>query len=65
MSIASSIIDFDRESVTITNLDALPAGTGARLLLVLESPYYGEYVAKRWLRKLPQTVKRIERIIRF
>ena len=64
MSIAQSIID-NGPWVKITNLDQLPKGTGCSYLLVLESPYYGEYAAKRWLRKLPGSVKRTERIVRF
>ena len=62
--IAASLIDYDPE-IKITNIESLPSGTGARYLLVVESPYYGEYVAKKWLRKLPASVSRIERIIRF
>lgn len=62
--IASSLVDYD-PALKITNIEALPSGTGARYLLVIESPYYGEYIAKRWLRKLPASVSRIERIIRF
>ena len=62
--IAASLIDYDPE-IKITNIESLPSGTGARYLLVVESPYYGEYIAKKWLRKLPASVSRIERIIRF
>lgn len=62
--IATSLIDYD-PALKVTNIESLPSGTGARYLLVVESPYYGEYIAKRWLRKLPRSVSRIERIIRF
>ena len=62
--IAASLIDYDPE-IKITNIESLPSGTGARYLLVVESPYYGEYIAKKWLRKLPASVSRIERIVRF
>lgn len=62
--IAASLIDYD-PALKISNIESLPAGTGARYLLVVESPYYGEYIAKRWLRKLPASVSRIERVIRF
>ena len=64
MSIAESIVDYCPE-ITITNTDSLPAGTGCQYLLVIESPYAYQYIAKRWLRKLPQSVKRTERIVRF
>jgi hypothetical protein len=60
-----TIIDYDRETITIRNLDALPRGLGASLLLVVESPYAGEYVAKRWLRKMPATTERCHAVIRF
>lgn len=59
-----SIIDFSPELV-IRNLDALPRGTGCRFLLVIESPFPNEYVAKRWLRKLPATTARCEHVVRF
>lgn len=59
-----TIIDYSPE-VKITNLDAMPRGTGASYLLAIESPYAGEYAAKRWLRKMPATTKRPEVIIRF
>ena len=65
MSIAQSLVDYDKDTVTITNVDNLPAGLGARLLLVVESPFDNEYIAKRWLHKLPNNVSPIERIIRF
>jgi hypothetical protein len=59
------VIDYCRESVKITNTEQLPRGSGARLLLAIESPYPGEYAAARWLRKMPQTVKRCYVVIRF
>lgn len=61
------IIDYhkDRDNLKITNLGALPSGLGARYLLVIDSPYPNEYVARQWLRKLPKTVDRCQWIIRF
>lgn len=58
------IVDFEPD-LTITNLDQLPRGTGAPYLLVVDSPYPGEYVAKRWIRNLPATTQRGETVIRF
>ena len=60
-----TIIDYDKNSVKVVNLAALPAGTGARYLLAIESPYPGEYVAKAWKRKMPASTGRGEVIIRF
>lgn len=60
-----TIIDYDRESVKLTNLNSLPRGTGCKFLLAIESPYPGEYAAKRWLRKMPSTTNRCEVVIRF
>lgn len=60
-----NFIDYSPEAVKVTNLDALPKGTGCKYLLVIESPYFGEYVAKQWLRKMPSTTKRCEAVIRF
>lgn len=59
-----TIIDY-HAALTITNLDALPRGTGAPYLLVVESPYPGEYIAKRWLSKMPASTARCEAVIRF
>lgn len=59
------IVDYNKDTVKITNLGALPKGLGAQWLLAVESPYDGEYVAKRWLRKLPATTGRCEVVIRF
>ena len=59
-----TIIDYSPE-ITVTNLDALPRGTGAAYLLAIESIYYGEYIAKRWTRKMPATTARGEVLIRF
>ena len=58
------IIDYTPE-LTIKNTEQLPRGLGCRLLLVLESPYPGEYVAKRWLHKMPATTARCEAIVRM
>lgn len=58
------IIDYSPE-LKITNLDALPRGTGCKFLLVIESPHCGEYVAKRWLRKMPESTRRCEAVVRF
>lgn len=67
MSIAQSIIDYtpNKESIKITNLDALPAGTGCPYLLVIESLYADTYIAERWMRKLPRSIPTNKRIIRF
>lgn len=59
-----TIID-NSPAITITNLEQLPPGTGCKYLLVIESPYAGEYAAKRWLRKMPAKTSRIEAVIRF
>lgn len=60
-----SILDYDREKMKIRNVELLPRWLGCKLLLVVESPYAGEYVAKRWLRKMPQTTARCEHVVRF
>lgn len=60
-----SILDYCRESMTIRNLESLPRGLGASLLLVIESPYPGEYVAKRWLRTMPNNTAKCEHVIRL
>ena len=59
-----TIIDYD-PGLQITNLEALPRGTGCRYLLAVESPYAGEYIAKRWLRSMPPTTGRCECVIRM
>jgi len=59
------IIDYDREATKITNLDQLPSGLGLNLLLVIDSPYEGVYIAKRWLRKMPATTRQGEAIVRL
>ncbi len=64
MSIATRTIDYGPE-VRITNLDALPRGTGARYLIVLESPYAGVYVAKACTWRRPRTLKRCEWLVRL
>jgi hypothetical protein len=51
--------------IVITNLDQLPKRLGCKLLLAVESPYPGEYAAKRWLRKMPTATARCEVVIRF
>ncbi len=61
---ARTIIDNSPE-LRITNTDQLPRGLGCRFLLVLESPYPGEYIAKRWLRKMPATTARCEAVVRL
>ena len=58
------MIDYSPE-LTITNLDALPRGTGASYLLVIESPYANEYVAKAWKRVLPKNIACCEWIVQF
>lgn len=60
-----SILDYDRERTKISNTESLPRCLGCRLLLVIESPYADEYVAKRWLRKMPATTAKGEHVIRF
>ena len=59
------IIDYDPKATKITNLDQLPTGLGLNLLLVIDSPYDGVYIAKRWLRKMPKTTKRCEAVVRL
>lgn len=59
-----NIVDYDRETMTITNLDYLRGGLGCRLLLVIDSPFADEYIAKRWLRKMPTSTARGETILR-
>jgi hypothetical protein len=51
--------------IKITNTAQLPRGLGARLLLAVKSPYEGEYVAERWLRKMPETTPSHKVVIRF
>lgn len=64
MSVSEKTIDYTPD-LKINNLDALGRGTGAKWLLVVESPYPNEYVAKRWCRKAPKSFKPGERLIRF
>lgn len=59
-----SIIDYNRETMTITNLDQLPKGLNRSLLLVTASPFANEYIAKRWLRKMPASTARNESVMR-
>ena len=63
-TMARTIIDYCRE-VKISNVEALPRGLGARYMLAIMSIYDGEYIAKRWLRKMPGTTARGEVVIRF
>lgn len=56
---------YHTRDMRITNLDALPAGTGCPYLVVIESHRMSEYVARRWLRKMPSALKRGELLIRF
>lgn len=60
------IIDYN-PTIRVLNLDQLPKGTGSRFLLVINTIYEQpkEYIAKRWLRKLPEHTNRGETIIRF
>ena len=60
-----NIIDYDRNSMKITNLDQLKRGLNCKLLLVIESTYPAEYVAKRWLRKMPATTNPCEAVMRL
>lgn len=59
-----NIIDYCRE-ITITNTEQLPRGLGAKLLLAVKSPYDNEYVAERWLRKMPAAIPSHKVVIRF
>lgn len=59
-----SIIDYNPD-LKINNLEQLPKGLGCNLLLVIESPYPNEYVAVRWLRKMPEKTKRCHHIVRL
>ena len=66
MVIAHSIIDnVNIPNDAIHNLEALPHGTGCAYLLVITGQYDNEYIAKRWMRKLPNSVHQNERIVRF
>lgn len=59
------IIDYVQPFPRITNQEQLPAGTGCRLLLAIESPYENEFAAVRWLRKMPTDTPRCHVVIRF
>lgn len=59
------IIDYRAGETKILELHRLRAGLRRRLLLVIDSPYDGVYIAKRWLRKLPAKTRRNETIIRL
>lgn len=59
------IIDYNPAEVKITNTEQLPRGGGCPFLLVIESPYPGEYAAERWLRKLPATLPRCKAVVRL
>ena len=59
-----TIIDYE-PILTITNIEQLPHGTGCKYLIAIESPYYGEYIAKSWKRSMPLSTKRGEVVIRF
>ena len=59
-----SIIDYCND-LKITNLDQLPKGLGCNLLLVIESPYPNQYVAVRWLRKMPSKTQRCYHVVRL
>ena len=60
-----SIIDYDKERDTITNMAAMSRGRGCKMLLVIDSPYVHEYVALRWLRKLPAATARCQHVVRL
>ncbi len=60
-----SIIDYDPNETKIMNLNQLPGGLGLKLLLVINSPHDGIYVAKRWLRKMPATTRSGEHVVRL
>lgn len=52
-------------SMTVSNLDSLPAGRGCQFLLVIEGIKEDHYIAKRWMRKVPAVILPVERVIRF
>jgi hypothetical protein len=63
--IAEYIIDYTPE-LKVANVQALPRGLGSPYLLVIMSPFPNEWIAKRWLRKLPtKRPGQCERILRF
>lgn len=64
MSIAQRMIDYDR-SQTITNLEQLPKGTGAKYLECIEGQAYGTYIAAKWRRTPPANLPRGRVLIRF
>jgi len=59
-----NIID-NHPELKITNLEQLPRAQGRNLLLVIESPFPGEYAAIRWLRKMPSTTARCHHVVRL
>ena len=66
MAIAHSIINnVNIPGDAVHNLESLPHGTGCPYLLVITGQFDNEYIAKRWMRKLPSFVHNNERIIRF
>ena len=58
------IIDYE-PALKITNVEQLPRGTGCKYLVVVDSIYYGEYIAKAWKRNMPVHTARGESVIRF
>lgn len=58
------IIDY-HPGLRITNTEQLPRGTGAKFLLVIESPHDGEYAAERWLRKMPSSIPPSKAVVRM
>lgn len=59
-----AVIDY-KPDLKIRNLEQLSAGTGCKFLSVINSTIPGEFIAKRWHRKLPVRFPANETIIRF
>ena len=53
-----------RPDLDIRNIHSLPAGSGCRWLVVIESIDDGAYIAKRWARTRP-VLGRGEFVVRF
>lgn len=57
------VINYSNKLV-IKNTESLPAGTGAKFLIVIDG-LNGEYIAKQWKRTKPDTLKPNETLIQF
>jgi hypothetical protein len=63
---ARRIVDYNR-NIKILNTEQLPKGLGCKLLLC-ETPHYTEpeeYIANRWLRKMPENTRPGQVVVRF